>query len=145
MKDVVGCILCDIAQHRAAAAVVYESNDIIAIMDLYPASIGHVLVLPKDHVEDVYLLNDALGSRIMVAAIHISRAIKAAWDLTGLNLVQANGVAAGQTIRHFHLHLVPRYHDDGINFSFGHSSEAEDPERLGGLALLIRSKLDSLR
>jgi histidine triad (HIT) family protein len=141
VNQVDDCTLCAIAQHRIRAAVVHEDADVIAIMDLFPASKGHVLVLPKEHIEDLYSLPDDMGGRILETAIHISKAIRATLKPKGLNLIQANGAAAGQTIQHFHLHIVPRYENDGVTLNFGHGAIAAGIEDLKVVALSISQSL----
>ena len=90
MKDEKSCPFCKMVKHELHAVVVYEDDDILAIMDLYPATPGHVLVLPKQHIEDIYSLREDLASRIMVAATKIAKVIKQQLSPDGLNLIQSN-------------------------------------------------------
>lgn len=136
-----GCPFCKIGKHELPAMVVEEDNDVLAIMDLYPATTGHILVLPKLHIEDIYSLPPDLGARIMVMALAVARAIKETLSPIGLNLLQFNGVEAGQTIPHFHLHIVPRYRHDSVFLRFGHGNIPAQIEELDRLASLIRSAL----
>jgi histidine triad (HIT) family protein len=141
LKKPEGCTLCGIANHKIPAAIIHEDDDIIAILDLFPATTGHALILPKSHIEDIYSLPEGVGGKIMAAAIRLSTSIRSTLAPQGLNLIQANGTAAGQTIRHFHLHLVPRYDRDGVSLQFGHGMAAEDAGELNGVAALIRKEL----
>lgn len=110
-------------------------------MDAYPATPGHMLVLPKEHIEDIFGMPAELGARVMATAIFLATAVKRRLSPAGLNLVQANAAAAGQTIPHFHLHLVPRYVGDGVALQFGHDTTPADAAELERLASLIRSAL----
>jgi len=138
-----GCTFCKIGSHELPAVVVKEDEDVLAIMDLYPASTGHILVMPKLHVEDIYSLPPELGARIMVMAIAVARSIKETLSPMGLNLLQSNGVEAGQTIPHFHLHIVPRYQHDSVLLRFGHGNVPAQIDELERVASLIRSGLRS--
>ena len=137
------CPFCKMVKYELHAAIVYQDDDVLAIMDLYPATPGHVLVLPKQHIENIYSLREGLASRIMVAATKIAKAIKLQLSPDGLNLIQSNGVAAGQTIPHFHLHIVPRYKDDSVVLRFGHGNVPDDIKNLEQTASLLRSTLVS--
>ncbi len=136
-----GCTFCRIVRGESPAAVVASSDEIIAIMDLFPASRGHVLVLPKAHIEDIYALPEALAARLMACATAIAKALRDQLAPAGLNLIQANGEAAGQTIHHFHLHLVPRYPGDRVEVRFGHGDRPAEMEALVSLAAQLRAAL----
>lgn len=135
------CVLCRIAAGKAPAVLVHEGENALAVMDLFPASTGHVLVLPKGHFEDVFSLPEDIGAEIMKIAISVSAAIRSSLSPAGLNLIQANGRIAGQTILHFHLHVVPRYPDDGIIVKFGHGTKAADEADLRRTAAAIRDAM----
>ena len=143
MEDEKNCPFCKMVRHERQAMIVYEDDDILAIMDLYPATPGHVLVLPKQHIENIYSLREDLASRIMVAATKIAKAIKQQLSPEGLNLIQSNELAAGQTIPHFHLHVVPRYKGDRVMLRFGHGSVPGKTNELEHTASMIRSGLAS--
>ena len=138
------CPLCKIVRRELPAVIVAENKDVLAIMDLYPASAGHVLILPREHIENIYSIPDDTGSQIMTMTIAVSKAISGQLQPAGLNLIQANGAAAGQTINHFHLHLVPRYKNDTVILKFGHGSIPGDSAELERIALNIRKGI-SLR
>jgi histidine triad (HIT) family protein len=139
------CLLCKIAKHDAPAVIVREDNDLMVIMDLYPATRGHMLVFPRTHIENIYSMPEEKGARIMAAAIAMAKIIKRELHPDGLNLVQSNEIAGGQTTMHFHLHIVPRYQNDQVRFSFGHGRIPADINELKNLASLIRSKLPRRR
>ncbi len=117
MKDET-CIFCKIANGEIPAATVYEDEDFRAILDLGPASKGHTLILPKEHYRDFYELDDALAEKIMPIAKKIMSELTDKLNCNGFNLLQNNGKVAGQTVFHYHLHLIPRYEGDSVNFSW---------------------------
>ena len=135
------CPFCKIVSQVFKAVVVYEDTDILVIMDLYPATPGHMLVLPKQHIETIYAMPAALGVRIMTTAIALAKAIKLRWSPDGLNLIQSNEVVGGQTVPHFHLHIVPRYRGDLVLLRFGHGKISEKIAELERIASLVKSEL----
>jgi histidine triad (HIT) family protein len=135
------CILCQIVRQELISMVVAENKDILAIMDLYPATPGHILVFPKKHVENIFVLPSEIGVAIMTMAITIAKSINQQFEPEGLNLIQANGPVAGQTINHFHLHLLPRYENDGVVLKFGHGSTPAEIDQLAQIATRIRQGL----
>lgn len=103
------CIFCKIASGVIPSTTVYEDEDFRAILDLGPAAEGHTLILPKEHFDDVTELPEALAAKVLPVAAKIGMAMKAGLRCAGFNLVQNNGETAGQTVMHFHLHVIPRY------------------------------------
>lgn len=125
MKD--DCIFCKLANGVFPTTTVYEDDRFRVIMDLNPASKGHCLILPKEHCDNIYDLSEEDASRLFVLAAKIAKGIKAALNPDGLNLVQNNGSVAGQTVFHFHLHLIPRYEGDDVALAWQpHESEHEE-------------------
>jgi len=122
----VNCPFCRMGWHQLDYVPVIEDGEVMVIMDLYPATPGHVLVLPKNHIETLYELPADLGARIMNTAIAVARAIKEKLSPDGINLIQANEAAAGQTIPHIHFHLVPRNRDDQIILRFSPEKAGEN-------------------
>jgi len=105
------CIFCKLANGDIPTNTIYEDNEFRVIMDVAPATKGHALVLPKDHYADIYEIDpDVLGRAIQVGQKVVKHATKVL-GCDGYNLLQNNGTAAGQTVFHFHLHLIPRYVD----------------------------------
>ena len=135
------CPFCKMVRHELNHVVVHEDEDILVIMDLYPATPGHMLVLPKQHIETIYAMPANLGARIITTAIALAKSIKQKLSPDGLNLIQSNEVAAGQTVSHFHLHIVPRYRDDSVLLCFGHEDIPENVTELEQIASLVRSQL----
>lgn len=112
------CIFCKIANGEIPAATIYEDEDFRVILDLGPASKGHALILPKAHAANLFELPDDLAAKAMLVAKKVGGKLKEALGCDGLNLVQNNGEAAGQTVFHFHMHLIPRMNDDKVGITW---------------------------
>lgn len=125
MKD--NCIFCKIANGEISSKALYEDEAFKVILDLGPATRGHALILPKDHADNLYQLPDETASKVLVLAKKMATLMTEKLGCDGFNLVQNNGEAAGQTVNHFHMHLIPRYADDGqtINWVPGSPSQEE--------------------
>ena len=121
------CIFCKIANGEIPSKTLYEDPEFRVILDLGPATKGHALILPKEHAGDLYELPEESAAKAMTLAQKIGKTMVQKLHCDGLNLVQNNGEAAGQTVRHFHLHLIPRYVNDGqsINWKPGKPSDEE--------------------
>ena len=111
MKDC-NCIFCKIANGEIPSTTLYEDEDFRVILDLGPATRGHALLLPKNHFANLFELDDETAQKAILVAKKMAGKMKAALGADGFNLVQNNGEAAGQTVFHFHMHLVPRYEND---------------------------------
>ena len=111
MKDS-NCIFCKIANGEIPSTTLYEDEDFRVILDLGPATRGHALLLPKEHYKDLFDLEDEVAAKALVRAKRIAGRLQKAVGADGMNLVQNNGEAAGQTVFHFHMHLIPRYRED---------------------------------
>ena len=112
------CIFCKIANGVIPSTTLYEDEQFRVILDLGPASKGHALILPKQHFADVCTLDEETASKILPLGAKIGAAMKKSLGCSGFNLVQNNGECAGQTVNHFHLHLIPRYEDDNQNINW---------------------------
>jgi histidine triad (HIT) family protein len=108
------CVFCKLVARQIPASVVYEDEATLAFMDLGQVNPGHVLVASKPHAENIYELDDAQAAAVFRAAARVARAVRAAFDPPGLSVYQANGKPAGQTVFHFHLHVLPRHDGDGM-------------------------------
>jgi histidine triad (HIT) family protein len=108
------CVFCRIVAREIPATVVHEDEHVLAFMDLGQVNPGHVLVAVKAHAENLYELSDAQAGAVLRAAARVARAIREAFKPEGLSVYQANGAAAGQTVFHYHAHLVPRHDGDGM-------------------------------
>ncbi len=109
------CIFCKIANGEIPSATLYEDEEFRVILDLGPASKGHALILPKKHAANLFELPDDTAGKAMIVAKKIAATLKEGLGADGLNIVQNNGEAAGQTVFHFHMHLIPRYKGDTVN------------------------------
>ncbi len=112
MKDT-NCIFCRIANGEIPSKTLYEDDKFRVILDLGPASKGHALILPKEHYADLYELPEETAGEVMKLAKKMAAQMTQRLGCEGFNLVQNNGELAGQTVFHFHMHLIPRYRDDG--------------------------------
>lgn len=108
------CVFCDIIKGVKKARIVYENADTIAIIDPRQANPGHILVIPKEHFQDIYALTEESGIEIMKTMMLLSKAVKQAFPSDGLSIWQSNGTGAGQEVPHVHFHIHPRQKDDGL-------------------------------
>jgi len=112
------CVFCRIVAKQIPASVVQEDADTLAFMDLGQVNPGHVLVALKSHADNLFELQDVQAAAVFRAVARVARAILDAFAPQGLSVYQANGKAAGQTVFHFHVHLVPRHENDGMNLTW---------------------------
>ena len=145
MKDC-NCIFCKIANGEIPSSTVYEDEDFRVILDANPAAKGHALILPKEHYANLYEIDDELAGKSMILAAKVlplgaklGTAMKKSLGCAGFNLVQNNGEAAGQTVFHFHVHVIPRY--EGGPVIAGWEPGKEDPEVLAETAEKIKDAL----
>ena len=117
MKDE-NCIFCKIAAGEIPSTTLYEDDDFRVILDIEPASKGHALILPKEHYANLYKLDDELAAKALVLAKKMITKLTKILECDGYNVLQNNGTAAGQTVFHFHMHLVPRYKDDTVKMEW---------------------------
>lgn len=112
------CVFCNLANGIWDSATLYEDDDFRVILDLGPASKGHALILPKAHYANIYEIPEELAAKAIVLAKKMAGIMTEALGCDGFNIVQNNGEAAGQTVFHFHMHLIPRYKDDKAGFGW---------------------------
>lgn len=112
MKDE-NCIFCRIANGDIPSRTIYEDDHFRVILDNGPATRGHALILPKEHYKDLSEIPEETAAEAMIVAKKVSALLVKKLHADGLNLVQNNGETAGQTVKHFHIHLIPRYENDG--------------------------------
>lgn len=136
------CVFCEILAGRAPASFVYRDDRVVAFMDLRQAVEGHVLVIPRQHVADIYALDEATAGHLMAVAVRVAKALAAHGPPPGLNLWQSNGDAGGQEVPHVHLHVQPRRHNDGILSAYRDGLPApSDRASLDRLAERIAARL----
>ena len=133
------CVFCKLVARQIPASIVYEDDATLAFMDLGQVNPGHVLVACKAHAQNVYQLDDAQAAAVFRTAARVARAVRAAFDPPGLSIYQANGSPAGQTVFHFHLHVLPRHDGDGMQLVWPVKNPPR--EQLEQYCALLRSKL----
>ena len=112
------CTFCKIANGEIPSATLYEDEDFRVILDLGPASKGHALILPKAHAANIYEISDDMAAKAMILAKKMATKMTEALKWDGFNIVQNNGEPAGQTVFHFHMHLIPRYEGDQVGITW---------------------------
>ncbi len=112
MKDD-NCIFCKLANKDIPTNIIYEDDRFTVILDASPATKGHALILPKNHAANIYELPDEDAAAVFVLAKKLATKMTEILHCDGFNIVQNNGEVAGQTVFHFHMHLIPRYLNDG--------------------------------
>jgi histidine triad (HIT) family protein len=135
------CIFCRISAGELPSMKIFEDEATVAIMDINPINIGHALVIAKHHAETLYDLPEAAGAAVMRTVQRVAGAIRDTVKPAGLNLLQANGPAAFQSVTHFHIHLIPRFTDDGKGLQPSPTPTAAN--RIQELAERIRSHIVS--
>ncbi|MFP3306977.1 MAG: HIT family protein [Thermocladium sp.] len=121
------CVFCDIINGRAPGYVVYEDEDVVAILDKHPAAEGHILVMPRRHHENIYELPDDLLCKVIKATKKVALAVKESLGATGVRVLQNNGADAGQVVFHIHFHVIPFYGNYRWN---KHELTPEEAERV---------------
>ncbi len=134
-----GCVFCAIVKGDAPAKIVYEDEATLAFMDVRPVARGHALVIPKRHFRNIYDIEEEILLATAKTTMKLARAVRAAFEPHGLNIVQSNGPAGFQSVFHFHFHIVPRWKDDDLvrPWQPKHGDEEEIRETEG----LIREQL----
>jgi histidine triad (HIT) family protein len=138
------CIFCAIVAGLVPAARVFDDDDCLAFMDIQPLARGHVLVIPKRHAENLFDLEADEAAAVARTAKQLAHALRTVLEPEGLRLFQLNGAAAGQTVFHYHMHLLPRNADEpDVNPAALHGRKPADRAELEELAGRIRTALDS--
>ena len=120
------CVFCKIAAGEIPCHRLYEDDRALAFLDIMPISRGHLLVIPREHVEFAYDADPELMGHVMRVATRIARAAQSALQCQGMNFILNCGAIAGQVVPHAHMHLVPRYPDDGIRWPWPQGTLAGD-------------------
>ena len=134
------CIFCKIANGEIPSATVYEDEDFRVILDISPAAKGHALILPKKHFANAYEIEESYAAKVFPLEARIAKAMKKVFGCDGVNILQNNEEAAGQTVYHFHVHIIPRYADDGIDMTW--NTLTTQPEEQEEIAKKLRMELD---
>ena len=133
------CIFCKIANGEIPSATVYEDSIWRVILDVNPGNKGHALIIPKEHFDNIYSMDAETAAKIFTIATEVAKAQKAELNPDGLNILQNNGEAAGQTVFHFHMHLVPRYIKDNVTMTW--IPGKADTEELSALSKALRKRI----
>ena len=133
------CIFCKIANGEIPSATVYEDSICRVILDVNPANKGHALIIPKEHFDNIYSMDAETAAKIFTIATEVAKAQKAELNPDGLNILQNNGEAAGQTVFHFHMHLVPRYIKDNVTMTW--IPGKADTEELSAVSKALRKRI----
>lgn len=124
------CIFCKISAGEIPSNTIYEDEEFRVILDLAPASKGHALILPKEHYADIYEIDEDVAGRAMKLAKHMAVHMTEVLGCEGFNILQNNHEVAGQTVFHFHMHLIPRYRDAKNQDILVWSHETFTPEEM---------------
>jgi len=133
------CIFCKIIAGEIPSFKLYEDDATLAFMDINPASDGHALVIPKEHAKDVHVVSEQAIANTVITAKKIASAVEKTVVPGGINLVQCNGEAAGQSVFHFHMHVLPRRDGDQLKMNWG--LKPGDIDAIGTLAEKIKGNL----
>jgi len=136
MKSDANCIFCKIVAGQMPCFQLWEDDNTLAFMDIYPANDGHCLVLAKEHYPTIFEISDEALAAVSRSLRRVARAVNQALSPTGLNLVQANGPGAHQSVAHFHVHVLPRKRGDALRLNWG--VKAGDPDIIAAIAEKIR-------
>lgn len=120
------CIFCKLANGEIPTNTLFEDDVVRVIFDAAPAAQGHVLVMPKEHFDDVFSMDTQTAAHVFTVATRVAKALKQELNCEGMNLLQNNGKAAGQTVFHFHLHIIPRNEGDGIDVKWNPGTASQD-------------------
>ncbi|MEG0385332.1 MAG: HIT family protein [Solibacillus sp.] len=136
------CLFCKIIDGQIPSLKVYEDEHVFAFMDIMPLTKGHTLLIPKTHCKDLFEMPEDVARNLYSAAPKVANAIKTAFNPVGMNTVNNNGAAAGQTVFHYHLHLIPRYDEkDGLQVAWNSRQDEFPTEILTEIAGQIKASL----
>lgn len=133
------CIFCKIAAGEIPSNTLYEDDKVKAIFDISPATLGHALVIPKEHAANVFEIQDELLAHAHIVAKKIAAVLKEATGCKGVNILQNNGEVAGQSVFHLHIHVIPRYDDDDAHIKW--TPVTQDTEGLEKIAAKVKEIL----
>jgi histidine triad (HIT) family protein len=139
MSGTTDCIFCKIVSGEAPAHVVCEDERTLAFMDIFPVAEGHTLIIPKRHGENLFDTDEACLQAVIARSRQVGRAIRRVLAPDGIGVHQLNGAAAGQTVFHYHMHLIPRNQGDALAL---HGRKPGDPEALASLAARLGEALE---
>lgn len=112
------CIFCEIIKGNIPSYKIYEDDYCMAFLDISQATIGHTLIVPKQHFENIFELDENVMEHLGKIVVKLSKKLKETLNLSALNVLNNNGANAGQTVNHFHIHLIPRYNENDLTIKF---------------------------
>ena len=125
------CVFCKIIKGEIPSKKIYEDNDVLAILDISQATLGHTLVLPKKHYENLFSIENNDYLKVMEKVKMLAKAITSALNASGCNILNNCGELAGQSVMHFHVHIIPRYENDDLKIEFKeHSLNLEEIQKI---------------
>ena len=130
------CVFCEIVKGNIPSYKVYEDDVCIAILDISQATIGHTLVIPKKHFKNIFELDEETAMHLFKVITNLSKKISKALNVDNMNILNNNGALAGQSVDHFHIHIIPRYEKDNLEIKF--SSNKLSPEEFNNLLNKIK-------
>ena len=133
------CIFCKIVAGELPSSKVYEDDKLFAFMNLQQKNPGHTLIVPKDHHRNIYDINEDTAAEVGRLSVRMAKAIKAAFNPDGMNVLQNSEPAAMQSVFHYHLHVIPRYTGDDLFAIF--RAPAASPDELNANAEKIKASL----
>ena len=120
------CIFCRIVLKQTPSNIVYEDDVVMAFLDVDPVSEGHTLIIPKSHADDIFDIDENTLAQVVKLSKRISIKILSVLECEGINIIQNNKEAAGQIIRHYHMHIIPRWKNDGFRSLYAESPPEKD-------------------
>ena len=125
------CVFCKIIKGEIPSKKIYEDDDVLAILDISQATLGHTLVLPKKHYENLFSIENNDYLKVMEKVKMLAKAITSALNASGCNILNNCGELAGQSVMHFHVHIIPRYENDDLKIEFKeHSLNLEEIQKI---------------
>ena len=112
------CLFCEIKNGNIPSYKIYEDNICLAFLDISQATIGHTLIIPKKHFDDIFSLDEETSKHLFNVTRILAKRIKEKLGVSAVNILNNSGELAGQTIKHFHIHIIPRYEDDSLKIEF---------------------------
>lgn len=112
------CVFCKIVEGSIPAYKIYEDSDILAFLDISQVTIGHTLVIPKKHYENIFVLDEKTAATLYEKVVEVAKMLKQKLGINDLNILNNNGKLAYQSVGHYHIHLLPRYENDEFKINF---------------------------
>ena len=137
------CIFCSIANGETPSFVLFSDGDVVAILDIYPATPGHIIIFPRQHYERFEEIPDNILGKIIVLSKYLSNILSESLGAKGFNIFLASGELAGQRSPHIIFHLIPRYENDGLSFEW--ERKQVDPNILNGIYSKLINKLGNVQ